>query len=77
MNLAVQNERPRRQQQSEQTTITSVLKHNRLDDTIASEILLIIIKWIHHLPTFQNLPIDDQVFVYFYMTSSKKKMFRV
>jgi len=38
---------------------------NHLDDTISSQILLMIIKWIHNLPTFLNLSIHDQVFVYF------------
>jgi hypothetical protein len=38
---------------------------NHLDDTISSQILLMIIKWIRNLPTFLNLPIDDQVFVDF------------
>ena len=34
---------------------------NHLDDTIATEILLIIIEWIRHLPIFFHLSIHDQV----------------
>jgi hypothetical protein len=80
-NLAVQNERPPRNKlvlyprSSEQTNIISdsSLKTkqteydliNHLDDTISSQILLMIIKWIRNLPTFLNLPIDDQVFIDF------------
>lgn len=38
---------------------------NHLDDTISSQILLMIIKWIRNLPTFLHLPIHDQVFADF------------
>lgn len=72
--LAVQNERPRRHpnQSLEQTSLPScslsMLKQtkddlvNHLDDTISSEILLLMIKWMRHLPPFLSLPVDDKVF---------------
>jgi hypothetical protein len=45
---------------------------NHLDDTISSQILLMIIKWIHNLPTFLNLPIHDQVFIYFSLSKKQQ-----
>lgn len=75
--LAVQNERPSRINHQYEDTgslisysskqITKfMIKHKKydLDDTISSQILLMIINWIHNLPTFLNLSIDDQVFIF-------------
>ncbi len=67
---AVQNERQPRNDNGNIISGSSLMKKhneydivNHLDDTISSQILLMIIKWIRNLPTFLNLPIHDQVFV--------------